>query len=293
MEGLSRTQLERLAYIDFRLYFMGDVGRPDLMCRFGIASAGATRDIALYRELRPANIEFDGSSKSYRISECFAPLFEHQPQRVLSALSLGFGDGLATDSQPLIICETPAVLSSPRMSVLAPICRAIHLKRPINIRYTSVSSGKSERVILPFALIDTGLRWHIRAFDRKTGDFRDFVVTRIEAPVLLDGGPTSGERPADDIQWTRIVEVELVPHPDQPRPDVTALDFNMHAGVIGLKLRAAVAGYMLRRWSVDCSSTHRLRGPEYRLWLRDHLSLYGVKSAVLAPGFVSDLNGKS
>ena len=43
-------------------------------------------------------------------------------------------------------------------------------------------------------------------------------------------------------------------------------------------------GYTLRQWSVDCSPDHSLRGYEYRLLLKDHLALYGVKNAVLAPG---------
>lgn len=285
VESLSHAQRERLAYIDFRLYFFGEIGRPDLAGRFGVAPAGATRDLALYREIAPHNIEFDGSSKVYRIGKNFAPLFEHAPQRVLSALSLGFGDGVDGESQPMLPCESPAVLSSPQMGVLAPICRAIHAKRPVAIRYHSVSSGESERVIVPFALVDTGLRWHVRAFDRKTGEFRDFVVTRIDAPTLLDEETKANERPDNDIQWTRIVEVELVPHPDQSRPEITVRDFNMANGVLEMKLRAAIAGYMLRRWSVDCSPDHSLRGHEYRLWLKDHLALYGVKNAVLAPGY--------
>jgi len=45
------------------------------------------------------------------------------------------------------------------------------------------------------------------------------------------------------------------------------------------------AGYTLRKWSVDCSPDHSQHGPEYRLWLKDHLALYGVKNAVLAPGY--------
>jgi predicted DNA-binding transcriptional regulator YafY len=173
------------------------------------------------------------------------------------------------------------------MDVLAPICRAIHAKCSVAIHYHSVSSGESDRVILPFALVDSGLRWHVRAFDRKTAEFRDFVITRIEAPQMLDESPKVGERPGDDTQWTRIVEVELVPHPDQPRPEITVRDYDLTDGALMLKLRAATAGYMLRRWSVDCSPDHRLRGPEYRLWLKDHLALYGVKNAVLAPGYVA------
>jgi hypothetical protein len=42
---------------------------------------------------------------------------------------------------------------------------------------------------------------------------------------------------------------------------------------------------MLRRWIVDCSPDHSLRGKEYALWLKDPLVLYGAKNAVVAPGY--------
>jgi predicted DNA-binding transcriptional regulator YafY len=274
-----------LAYIDFRLYFFGEIGRPDLSGRFGVAPAGATRDLALYREIAPQNIEFDGSNKIYRIGKDFAPLFEHASQRVLSALALGFGDGVNGESHALLPCESPAVLSSPKMDVLAPICRAIHAKRPVAIRYHSMSSGESERVIVPFALVDTGLRWHVRAFDRKSGEFRDFVITRIEAPTLLDEEPKANERPDNDIQWTRIVELDFVPHPRLSRPEIIRMDYGMTDGSIRMRVRAAVAGYMLLRWNVDASPDHSLKEEQYRLWLSDPLALYGVENAKLAPGY--------
>lgn len=285
VENLSHAQRERMAYIDFRLYFMGEVGRPDLASRFGLAPAAATRDLALYREFAPHNIEFDGSNKIYRIGKTFAPLFDHASQRVLSALSLGFGDGVNSDSQPMLPCESPAALSIPRMDVLAPICRAIHAKQPIAIRYHSMSSGESERVIVPFALVDTGLRWHVRAFDRKSGEFRDFVITRIEMPTLVDEEPHANERPDNDIQWTRIVELDLVPHPRLARPEIIKKDYGMTDGSMRMRVRAAVAGYMLLRWSVDASPDHSLKEEQYRLWLNDPLALYGVENAKLAPGY--------
>ena len=73
-----------------------------------------------------------------------------------------------------------------------------------------MSSGESERVIVPFALVDTGLRWHVRAFDRKSEEFRDFVITRVERPTLLAEESQPHERLDNDIQWTKIVELELV-----------------------------------------------------------------------------------
>ena len=292
VESLSHAQRERLAYIDFRLYFFGEIGRPDLTGRFGVAPAGATRDLALYREIAPQNIEFDGSSKVYRIGKQFVPIFEHAPQRVLSSLALGFGDGVNGVSQPLLPCESPTALSNPKMDVLAPICRAIRAKRPVAIRYHSMSSGESERVIVPFALVDTGLRWHVRAFDRKSGEFRDFVVTRIEAPTLLDEEPKANERPDNDIQWTRIVELDFVPHPRLSRPEIIRMDYGMRDGSIRMRVRAAVAGYMLLRWSVDASPDHSLKEEQYRLWLSDPLALYGVENAKLAPGYQTPTSSK-
>ena len=76
-----------------------------------------------------------------------------------------------------------------------------------------------------------------------------------------------------------------MPHPDQLRPEITEMDYGMDGVVLKMNLRAATAGYILRQWNVDCSPDHNLRGHEYRLWLKDHLALYGVKNVVLAPGY--------
>ena len=70
------------------------------------------------------------------------------------------------------------------------------------------------------------------------------------------------------------------------------MDYGMQGGVLRIKLRAATAGYILRQWGVDCSTDHSLRSHEYRLWLKDHLALYGVKNAILAPGYRSPSQNK-
>jgi hypothetical protein len=285
VEDLSYAQRERLAYLEFRLYFFGEASRPDLYARFGVAPAAATRDFALYRERAPANIVFHGSSKTYRIGVDFSPIFEHDPKRVLSALAQGFGAGVEAATGPMLPCESPAALSVPPLGVLAAVCRAIHARRPLGIRYHAMSSGVSERVIVPFALVDTGLRWHARAFDRKSGEFRDFVLTRIDSAQELDDDAGPEERAEADIQWMRVIELDLVPHPRLQRPEIIRMDYGMTSDVLRVKVRAAVVGYMLLRWSVDCSPDHALEGEQYRLWLRDPLALYGASSAMLAPGY--------
>lgn len=288
MDSLSQTQRERLAYIEFRLYFLGKVGRGDLKERFGVAPAGATRDFALYKELAPGNVVFDNSSKMYVFQDGFNPIFQHIPERVLTALSQGFGDGINPVVGSLIPCEMQGTLNNIKMECLAPITRAIHMGEAVRIQYYSSTSGASEREIVPFSLATDGLRWHTRAFDRKRPRFADFVISRIDQAVTInDSLPEKHELSEQDFQWNRIVELDLVPHPDCKYPELVKRDYQMQDGILHLKLRAAMAGYVLRQWRVDCSQEH-IKGKDdeaFRLWLKDPLSLYGVESAVFAPGY--------
>ena len=286
LSKLSHSQVERLLHIDFRLFFLGELRRADLTGRFGTGPAGATRDIALYKTLAPENLEFDGGDKLYVPSPGFKPLFEHSPQRALVALSKGFGESVDGEAHPLVRCEFPDDLSTPKADVLAPITRAIHRGKAVRLAYISGTSGASERDIVPLALVDSGVRWHVRAYDRKSGDFRDFVLTRMKSSAVIeDSEVLPKERAESDTQWSRVIDLELVPHPAHERPEMIELDYGMAGGCLRLKARAATVGYMLRRWNVDCSPDHSLRGKEYMLWLRDPLALYGAESALLAPGY--------
>lgn len=282
---VSQTQKERLSHIDFRVYFLGEIGRGDLVSRFGIGEAAATRDITLYRELAPKNLEYDTQAKSYVISDSFKPLFDYSPAQALAALSEGFGEDFIGDHKPMIACENPAELNKPLLPVLAVITRAIRHNKILRIEYRSVESGASTRDIVPFVLVNNGLRWHVRAYCRKRNDFIDFVITRVSNPKVIKGEVDPKEKKDADIQWNRIVEMELVAHPNLPHPDTIEMDYAMTEGMLKVNARAAVAGYVLRRWNVDCTEDHSLKGAEYHLWLRNRQALYGVKNLVIAPGY--------
>jgi len=296
LSEISQVQKERLSHIDFRAYFLGGIGRSDLVSRFGIGEAAATRDITLYRELAPKNLEYDTQVRSYLKSEAFKPLFDYSPAQVLAALSHGFGEDFVGSHKAMIPCATPAELNKPILPVLAVLTRAIHRKRVVRIQYRSIDSGLSTREIVPFVLVDNGLRWHVRAYDRKREAFIDFVITRITDPVITDSEPQEHETREADIQWNRIVEMELVAHPELRHPETIEIDYAMQDGVLKVNVRAAVAGYVLRRWNVDCTEDHSLRGTgnnsqkgaEYHLWLRNRQALYGVQNLVLAPGYMTE-----
>ena len=286
---LTKAQRDRLAFIEMRLWFLGEIRRQVLIERFGIQSAAATRDLTLYRALAPGNIDYDGKAKVYVTGSRFSPLFQYAPDRILTWLAQGFGDGEPSAARIEVVCDYPGSLAAPDLETLSSITRAIHLQCPLQIDYFSLSSGKTQREILPFALIDTGMRWHVRAFDRRRQQFRDFVISRIQNPQLLkDHLIEFHESSNQDIQWARQIELELVPHPDQPYPEITEMDYRMSKGIMRVSLRAATAGYTLRKWCVDCSADHSLRGAEYRLWLKNAEKLEGIDSAALAPGYLAE-----
>lgn len=285
---INQTQKERLSHIDFKAHFLGTIGRNDLVSRFGIKEAAATRDITLYKDLAPENLEYDTKAKIYIRAPSFEPLFDYSPSQALAALAHGFGDDFVGRHKALIACEAPAQLNHPNLETLSALTRAIHQHKASKIVYRSLSSGRSTREFVPFVLVDNGLRWHVRGYDRKQSRFADFVVTRISDPEILDGPVKENEGRESDIQWNRVVELEIVPHPSLKHPKTTETDYAMENGVLRINVRAAVAGYVLRRWNVDCSEEHSLEGPEYHLWLKNRQALYGVENLVIAPGYSQD-----
>jgi hypothetical protein len=288
---LSQTQRERLAFLELRVFFTGELRRGDIELRFGIKPAAASRDLSVYRELSPSNIDYDPASRCYRPTRDFRPVFEFQHGRVLSWLLQGFGDGLDLGLKQAAPCEGPGQFVKPDMAILGTVTRALCAKRAVQISYLSLSSGAKRREIVPVALADNGLRWHVRGYDRERKRFGDFVLTRIIKAQELDGPVEEHELLGADEQWARIVDMELVPHPGIRWPKAVEADYAMSDGVLRVKTRAALAGYVLRRWSVDSTPDHSLDPASHHLWLRNTPTLYGVESATLAPGVVASLEG--
>lgn len=283
---MTQAQRDRLAFVELRLRFVGEIRRQDLVTRFGIQAAAATRDIAQYKELAPGNMEYDTKGKVYVRAAWFRPLFDFPTERILTWLSQGYGDGEPIRWKGIVAQEGTSLPGKIDLEILSVLTRAIHQGAAVEVAYRALSSGLTTREIVPFALADSGLRWHVRAFDRKSSEFRDFVLGRLDAARILPGPVADHEKPDQDIQWNRITELELVPHPaNVQHPDTIEAEYGMDNGVLKVRARAAMAGYLLRRWNVDCTEDHSLKGGEYHLWLRNRQALYGITNLELAPGY--------
>ena len=84
--------------------------------------------------------------------------------------------------------------------------------------------------------------------------------------------------------------MHIVPHPNLKHPKTIETEYAMVNGMLKIQIRAAVAGYVLRHWNIDCSEQHILTGHENHLWLRNRQTLYGVENLVIAPGYEPEAN---
>lgn len=288
LKDVPPSQVERLSFIEARLYFLGELRRADVAKRFSRASIQASRDLALYKELAPGNLAYDYQAKTYLPGEKFRLIFSRTSERVMYWLQSGLGDGLPhPQGLPTAAVQS---LSLPKLGELAVVTRAIYRKQVLVVTYVSLSSGKASRQIVPHALVDNGQRWHVRAYDRNNSRFSDFVITRISKAVLMVAGEAARHERADaDEQWNHTVELKLIPHPKLKHKGAVEADYGMRSGALTVRCRAAVAGYALRRWGVDCSQDHHLSESDFQLALANPQVLGAIDSSALAPGGIADV----
>ncbi|MDF3123484.1 WYL domain-containing protein [Rheinheimera sp. 1928-s] len=287
INDLPKNVHDRLEYLEFMLRFRGWVSRADLTERFGLGEAAATRDIRLYREHAEKNLKLNQKTKKYEINEdTFTPLFAFSIQSALSKLRT------TTVAEALGLSEFDGVMSPPRLAypsveVLSAVTRAISSSVALRVTYKAVKSGQSEKLLYPLAIFDNGIHWYLRAFDPDKNEYRVYALTRFVSVEMAHDTRVKIEIKNQDHQWTRMVELELVSHPNPKNvrtPETITHDFNMKDGKLKLTVRATVVGYWLRHWNVDCTEDHSLEGFHYQLWLKNHQTLYGVESRNLAPG---------
>jgi predicted DNA-binding transcriptional regulator YafY len=75
-------------------------------------------------------------------------------------------------------------------------------------------SGSAARELVPHSIINNGLRWHVRAFDRKSNSFPDFVLTCISKVTIIEQKTEGFEDKIEDHQWMLMMPLQLVPHPN-------------------------------------------------------------------------------
>jgi hypothetical protein len=251
---------QRLEFIEFRLFWDGELKRGDLTDRFSVSTPQASTDLATYREMAPANIVYDGSRKRFLATPKFRPRFLKPnadrylaqlgaiADRVMSLNDTWIGVAAATEVMPL-----PRRKVDPR--ILKAILTAVRTNQSIDIEHMSMNHARREKMwrrITPHAFAHDGLRWHVRAFCHIDGYFKDFVLSRFLAVGKL-GEP--GAEPTTDKDWFSFLDVVVEPNPKLSARDrrTIAHDYDMRDGRVTVPVRRALLYYFEKRLGLDAA----------------------------------------
>lgn len=263
---------QRLQYIEVMAYYAGVVSRSDVARAFDISDAAATKDLKLYSQLAPDNLFYKHQVFGFVPSTSFTAVFaDLHPAQVLPLIAANLVQGYSpADIGPIygIHAELlPLPNRFPEQAVLAQITRSIKGRSKLQATYHSLSDRDSplQRTLEPHSLVNTGLRWHVRAYSNDTYDFRDFVLSRFAAATRLEIAAESNVQYDDD--WMEMVTLQLTPHPrlDARKRASLLLDYKANDEIIELQTRRALIGYALQRLAVDTTAEHTLNPASHQL----------------------------
>jgi hypothetical protein len=272
-------QVRRLAFIDFRLQFEGQVNRKDLRAFFGISAQQASSDLSAYSALATNLLRYDSTAKHFVPGIGFQPQFGSDDAASYLNDLLALGAGVISPDESFI-GELPDYGVVPTLKrpmpapLLALVLSAIRKQRSLRIRYQSMSREEpSVRDISPHALGHDGFRWHVRAYCHKRKDFADFVFGRLletqqSAAAWVDG--------ALDTQWHTTVWLDLIPHPalSPAQRAAIALDYGMLNGHTRVNTRQALLFYALKRFGLNRRGEAEVRTQHIELANRSELLQY-------------------
>ncbi len=265
---------QRLQYVEVMAYYAGVVTRSDVARAFGLSDPAATKDLKLYGSLAPGNLVYNHAVFGFEPAAGFAAVFaDLAPAAVLPlvAANLAVANGPYGDTllYGVSTAALPLPLRLPSAATLAQITRAIRARRKLRVRYRSLTSAgrAGVRILEPHTLVDTGLRWHVRAYSDAHCEFRDFVLSRIVEAECLDTPADSAAQYDDD--WVEWVSLKLAPHRglDPARRENLLFDYGAAGELIEVNVRRAMLGYTLQRLGVDTSADHSRNPNAYQLML--------------------------
>ncbi len=175
----------RYRLIETVAWWEGRLTTGHLMQSFGISRQQASKDINTYiTDHAPKNLTYDKKIKGYVPSKTFTPLFiDDSASAYLHLLYQNNERAPHIDGLALAYAHTK-VLEVPdrpiRPEVLRPLLKACRDGLRLETEYVSLNTPNVEiRLIAPHTLVYTGMRWHVRAYCEKNGQYRDFVLSRL------------------------------------------------------------------------------------------------------------------
>lgn len=279
---------QKLQFIEFRLFWEGHVNRSDLIDKFGVSVNQASSDLNRYIALAPDNMVYDKSGKTYVRGASFTPLFLKPDATQYLSQVRSVAEGIVTKEDAWIgnfpiFDATPAPARGIDPAILRSLVIAIRRHEVIEVFYQSMSSPDPEwRWIAPHALAFDGFRWHARSYCEKSGEYRDFVISRI---IETRQTRSTGQPATPDVAWQEMVGLEIGPHPELSATQrrVIELDYGMTNGQVKIPVRRALLYYALKRLGLDTDPAAR-RPQDQQIILLNRKSVISKDNRRVVPG---------
>lgn len=262
-DQLTRSQIERLLFIEDLLFWTGRVGNAPIRARFDVSRAQAAQDIGRYRNMqaeRGVQILYEPGDKVFLAPPNLEP--------VMSAQSFERFLAIARQEEVILgaILDVAEMLPPSRLApvdVARALVNAVASGNEVEVSYVSISSGSSRRWLAPHAFAHDGMRFHVRAFDHKRGGFGDFVLGRIEAVH------SRRRREVDidaDTDWFEVISLELIPNPalSPDQQHMVMREYAFEGGTLTHRVRRAMLLYLNSRMFLHSSLAGMADQQKYR-----------------------------
>lgn len=257
----SSNIVERLAFIDIRLNYLGEISRTEIMTEFKLAPAATSKDLNEYRKLQGERVKKDFQSKKTVIDpDLFQPLFKIKVYDALDMLANGFNRNSLWHPQTALPIECVEIVENDELTEfqVVGITRALHNKKGIRCEYQSSHSGdNAERLLFPNMLFLNKGEWYFRAYQRHSDPsksaFKNFKLSRVVvaqyAPETL---PTSTEQLENDDDWqTKIpVQIQINDKLESNIQEAIRKEFQLKADTHTLFTRVALFAFILNNWRI-------------------------------------------
>jgi hypothetical protein len=246
----NQSVQQRYRFIELIAYWEGRVNATTLAQQFGQSRQQNSADINRYKKLASENLIYDSSLKVNIPVHNFLPRFiSIQVDEYLH----WFHTGQLPSSAPPLLSEAlkiPSRKISPH--IMRCLVAAIRQQKRIEVDYVSLNNPNREgRVIAPHSFVNTGLRWHLRAWCEKSKEYRDFVLSRFRGePELLE---KSHHTAVEDAGWNTQVTIILQPDPrlSPAKREVLENDYQMQNGQLHITTKGCLVNYLLREMQIN------------------------------------------
>jgi len=178
MPNIKWDLLLRYRLIEIISYWEGRLTTNHLQNAFKIGRQQASKDINIYKKAYPDNLDYDLQLKGYKPTKNFKPVYtrgslDEYLHLLKTSMDLGqrYADTFLPQANTQVIYPPTRGVTP---EVLRPVIQACRENKRLDIQYVSRSTPKQtdERLICPHTLVNSGLRWHVRAYCEKRQQYR-------------------------------------------------------------------------------------------------------------------------